>query len=249
MGIIYYDDDYQITTLFGFKNIRKSQIINYRKLLDMKIKKTGTTIAGLIFKKGLILGADTRATNGKVSCDTNCQKIHYLAPNICCMGAGTSADAENISKLLFYHLELQRLSTGRESKVLTSLSICKDFLYKHTGNISAALILGGFDIFGSQLYSIHPHGSSESLPFISMGSGCLSAMSILENSYNCNLDLDSALILIKEAILAGIFNDIGSGNNIDICIILSNSLIFNRNTWKSNNFFPSESSFAERFEH
>ena len=165
------------------------------------------------------------------------------------MGAGTSADAENLSKLLFYHLELQRLSTGRESRVLTSLSICKDFLYKHTGNISAALILGGFDILGPQLFSIHPHGSSESLPFISMGSGCLSAMSILENSYKCNLDLNSALIVIKEAILAGIFNDIGSGNSIDICIILSNSLIFNRNTWKSNNFFPSESSFAEKFEH
>ena len=50
-----------------------------------------------MFDKGVILGADTRATNGNISCDNNCQKIHYLAPNICCMGAGTSADAENIT--------------------------------------------------------------------------------------------------------------------------------------------------------
>lgn len=249
MGIIYYDDDYQTTALFGFKNFRKSEIISYRQLHNIKIKKTGTTIAGLVFKKGLILGADTRATNDKVSCDTNCQKIHYLAPNICCMGAGTSADAENISKLLFYQLELQRLSTGRESKVLTSLSICKNFLYKHTGNISAALILGGFDIFGPQLYSVHPHGSTESLPFVSMGSGSLSAISILENSYNCHLDLNSALILVKEAILAGIFNDIGSGNNLDICVILSNALIFNRNSWSSSNFFPNETGIMENFEY
>ena len=73
------------------------------------------------------------------------------------MGAGTSADAENINRILFHQLELQRLSTGRESRVLTSVTMCKDYLYKHGGNISPALILGGFDMMGSQLFSIHPH--------------------------------------------------------------------------------------------
>jgi 20S proteasome subunit beta 2 len=214
----------------------------------LNIKKTGTTIAGIIFDKGLILGADTRATNRMVSCDNNCQKIHYLAPNICCMGAGTSADAENINKILFYQLELQRLSTGRESRVLTALTICKDFLYKHSGNISAALILGGFDISGPQLFSIHPHGSTESLPFISMGSGSLSSISIFENSFKCSLDLNSALILIKESILAGIHNDMGSGNSIDICIILKSSLIFNRNTWTSGDVFYFDKNLKEKFE-
>jgi len=247
MGIIYFDDDYHCTILFGFENFRRSEVINYNKSFDIKLKKTGTTIAGLIFKQGVVLGADTRATNGKISCDNNCQKIHYLAPNISCMGAGTSADAENINKLLFYQLELQRLSAGRESNVLTSLTICKNYLYKNNGNISAALVLGGFDIHGPQLFSVHPHGSSESLPFVAMGSGCLSAISILENGYDCHLDLNSALILIKEAILAGIFNDLGSGNNIDICVILSNSMIFNRNTWSSNGLFQSNSTSMEKF--
>jgi len=173
------------------------------------------------------------------------KKIHYLAPNICCMGAGTSADAENINRILFHQLELQRLSTGRESRVLTSVTMCKDYLYKHGGNISAALILGGFDMMGSQLFSIHPHGSTESLPFLAMGSGSLAAISILENSYNCALDLNSALILIKESILAGIFSDMGSGNNIDICIILKNTVIFNRNAWNYDNNYKLGEFFKE----
>jgi 20S proteasome alpha/beta subunit len=27
--------------------------------------------------------------------DKNCEKIHYIAPNIYCCGAGTAADTEN----------------------------------------------------------------------------------------------------------------------------------------------------------
>ena len=44
--------------------------------------KTGTTIAGIIFADGIILGADTRATEGSIVADKNCSKIHYIAPNI-----------------------------------------------------------------------------------------------------------------------------------------------------------------------
>ncbi len=45
----------------------------------------------------MILGADTRATEGEIVCDKNCEKIHYLAPNISCCGAGTAADTENVT--------------------------------------------------------------------------------------------------------------------------------------------------------
>jgi 20S proteasome subunit beta 2 len=43
---------------------------------------TGTTIVGVKFKNGVILGADTRATAGTIVADKNCEKIHYIAPNI-----------------------------------------------------------------------------------------------------------------------------------------------------------------------
>ena len=56
--------------------------------------KTGTTICGITYKGGVVLGADTRATGGSEVVDKNCEKIHYLAPNIWCCGAGTAADTE-----------------------------------------------------------------------------------------------------------------------------------------------------------
>ena len=59
--------------------------------------KTGTTICGLVFSGGVVLGADTRSTNGETVADKNCAKIHYIAPNIYCCGAGTAADTEAVT--------------------------------------------------------------------------------------------------------------------------------------------------------
>lgn len=47
-----------------------------------KAVKTGTTIVGITYKDGVILGADTRATEDTTVADKNCEKIHYLAPNM-----------------------------------------------------------------------------------------------------------------------------------------------------------------------
>ena len=46
---------------------------------------------------GVILGADTRSTSDTTVADKNCEKIHYIAPNIYCCGAGTAADTENVT--------------------------------------------------------------------------------------------------------------------------------------------------------
>jgi len=41
-------------------------------------KKTGTTICGAVFSGGVVLGADTRSTNGEEVAEKNCEKIHYM---------------------------------------------------------------------------------------------------------------------------------------------------------------------------
>lgn len=40
-----------------------------------KATSTGTTIVGCLFKDGIILGADTRATEGPIVADKNCEKV------------------------------------------------------------------------------------------------------------------------------------------------------------------------------
>lgn len=42
-------------------------------------------------------------------------------------------------------------------------------LLRYQGYIGAALVLGGMDCNGPHLYSIYPHGSTDKLPYVTMG--------------------------------------------------------------------------------
>jgi 20S proteasome subunit beta 2 len=167
----------------------------------------------------VVLGADTRATEGPIVADKNCEKIHYIADNIWCCGAGTAADTENTTALISSQLKLHSLATGRKPRVETALTLLKQFLFRYQGYISAALVLGGVDLHGPSLHTIHPHGSTDTLPYVTMGSGSLAAMSIFESEYRTDLTLEEGLNLVKKAVKAGIFNDLGSGSNVDVVII------------------------------
>jgi len=171
------------------------------------------------FKDGVVLGADTRATEGDIVADKNCNKIHYLAPNFYCCGAGTAADTEFSTALVSSQLELHSLATGRQPRAATALTMLKQMLYKYHGHVSAALIVGGMDVTGPQLWNVYPHGSTDNLPYVTMGSGSLAAMGIFESRWHQDMARQDAINLVQDAIEAGIFNDMGSGSNVDIAVI------------------------------
>ena len=83
-------------------------------------------------------------------------------------------------------------------------------------------MLGGVDIHGPHLYSIHPHGSSQKNPYETMGSGSLAAMAVFESRFKEDMEEADAVVLVRDAIRAGIFNDLGSGSNVDIHVIRKN---------------------------
>ncbi|CAG5889049.1 unnamed protein product [Menidia menidia] len=81
------------------------------------------------------------------------------------------------------------------------------------------LILGGVDCTGNHLYSVGPYGSVDHVPYLALGSGDLAALGILEDGFKTDLELEKAKELVRASIHAGIMSDLGSGNNIDICVI------------------------------
>ena len=206
---------------------------------QLKFKKTGTTIVGTVYAGGVVLGADTRATNDTEVAERNCEKIHFIAPNMYCCGAGTAADTENTTALISRQLEMLRMDTARPSRLVTAVTMLKRMLFRYQGHVSAALVLGGCDLQGPHIYQIYPHGSTAKLPYTSMGSGSLAAMAVLESSWQENMTEDVAVQLVQRAIGAGIFNDLGSGSNCDICIIKTDgSVDYRRNAVKPNELAP-----------
>lgn len=124
-------------------------------------------------------------------------------------------------------------------------------------------MLGGYDATGPQLFTVAPHGSTDKLPYVTMGSGSLAAMAVFESGWvkdmsvsairnmikkcmaqcaeptfwDCPglcLQREDAVNLVVQAICSGIFNDLGSGSNVDVCVIKEKETEMLRNYLKPN---------------
>jgi 20S proteasome alpha/beta subunit len=119
----------------------------------------------------VILGADTRATAGRIVADKNASKIHELASNLFACGAGTSADLMHITRQAQFTFRLAN-SYARDvgndnvtlvsspaseeviddTKVAMSVNVhaaCRwlqSALYEQGGSCQANLIVGGVQV-------------------------------------------------------------------------------------------------------
>ncbi|KNZ54046.1 20S proteasome subunit beta 2 [Puccinia sorghi] len=237
-------------TGFDFSNhLRNSHLTSASgpsKLSLPKATSTGTTIVGLVWDGGICLGADTRATEGPIVADKNCEKIHFISDNIRCCGAGTAADTEFVTAMISSNIQLHALSTGRQPRVVTAMTMLKQHLYKYQGHVGAALVIGGVDPTGPHLFTVAPHGSTDKLPYVTMGSGSLAAMAVFETKWKPKMTRQEAIDLVVQAIYAGIFNDLGSGSNCDVCVIEASGTEMLRNYAMPNERVAKELNYTMR---
>lgn len=203
----------------SFDNFQRNQFLATKGYNAPKATSTGTTIVGCKFKGGVVIAADTRATAGNIVADKNCEKLHRLAPRIWCAGAGTAADTEMVTQLIALNLELHSMWQSRQPRVVTAMTLLKQHLFKYQGHLGAYLIVAGVDPTGAHLMSVQAHGSTDVGEYQSLGSGSLAAMAVLETEYKPDMSRDEAIKLCADAIQAGIWNDLGSGSNVDVCVM------------------------------
>lgn len=224
---------------FDFSNHSRNAALHARGVPLPKATSTGTTIVGCRFAsekdgEGVVIAADTRATSGPIVADKNCEKLHYIAPQIWCAGAGTAADTEFTTAIISSNLELHSLSTGRKPRVVTCMTMLKQHLFKYQGHVGAYLVVAGVDPTGAHLFTVHAHGSTDKLPYVTMGSGSLAAMAMFETQWKPDLNKEEAMELCSQAIQAGIFNDLGSGSNVDVAVITKDKTTLHRGFVKPN---------------
>lgn len=73
-----------------------------------------------------------------------------------------------------------------------------------------------------------------SAPYHTTGSGSLAAMAILETLYKEDMSKEDAIKLCVAAIEAGIYHDLGSGSNVDVCVITRSKVEMFRNLKHDN---------------
>ena len=114
------------------------------------------------------------------------------------------------------------------------MTMLKQHLFRYQGHVGAYLVVAGVDPTGVGLFTVHAHGSTDKLPYVTMGSGSLAAMSVFETRWKQKMTRQEAIDLTSEAIQAGIFNDLGSGSNVDVCVITGEKTTLMRNLVRPN---------------
>lgn len=79
-----------------------------------------------------------------------------------------------------------------------------------------------------------------------MGSGSLAAMAVFESSWTPKMSRQAAIDIVCEAIEAGIWNDLGSGSNVDVCVIEPQGTEMLRNYKTPNEKVKKEKSYKWR---
>ncbi len=188
----------------------------------MKVLKTGTTTVGLIYKDGVVLAADKKATMGYLVASKEAEKIHHIIDSICMTIAGSVGDAQAMIRLLRAELELYKYE-HRYVPVKAATVLLANILrssYKSFHPELVQLIVGGYDN-KPHLYSIDAVGGiDEANDYTFSGSGSVIAVGVLENGYRKGLGEKEAIELAVRSIKAASERDAATGGKgIDVVVM------------------------------
>jgi proteasome beta subunit len=177
-----------------------------------------TTTIGIICDDGVVLGSESRATEGYFIASKEAPKIYKITDKIGMTISGGVADCQQMVKNIRALTNIRRMETGREVTVksvaqLTSVALFQNRLAPYISE----MIVGGVDEKGPHLFVLDPLGSL--IPeehYTATGSGSVVAFGVLESEYKDGMSVDSAARLISTAITASRARDIASGGPLQI---------------------------------
>lgn len=190
----------------------------------MEQLKTGTTTIGIIFKDGVILAADKRATAGHLIAAKHVDKVLPLDDTIGVTTAGSVADLQLLVRYIKTQMSLKENRLKRKLLPKEVASLLALTVYSNIRKFSPVqgithFLLGGYN-GKPYLYDIFPDGSiSEVEDFVASGSGMEIAYGLLETEYKKDLSLEDAKNLAVRVINASLKRDIGSGGGVDVVAI------------------------------
>ncbi len=185
--------------------------------------RRGATTAGVIFKDGAVLAADRRIPNPKLAEPASLEKIHQIDEHVACATAGLVADARVLVDFARLTAQINRVTYAEGMTVeLLARKIC-DYKQQYTqfGGVrpfGTALLVAGYDDTGVRLFETEPSGSLTSFKATSTGGNKGPVMELLEQKYQPNMDVDSAILLAIEAIRQSL-EDPATLSQVEVCLV------------------------------
>ncbi len=182
----------------------------------------GATAVGIVFKDGVILGADKRFAYGNFIMSRNSKKVFMINSNVGAACAGMISDMQTLIKRVeaeakIRELEIRRPVPPNSVAKFMSAIMFNERLYP----LLTQVIVGGVDGVPS-VYVLDPLGSIIPDEYAAVGSGTEIAIGVIESEYKKDMDEESAVKLTVKSLKSAMLRDAASGDGIDLLIIKSN---------------------------
>jgi len=185
-----------------------------------ELKKTGTTILGLVCKDGVVIATERRATMGTLIAHKATRKLYQIDNHLALATAGLVGDLQVLSRYLSAETKLYSLKRDLEMSVQSAATLMSNILNSRKFYpYYVQLILGGWDATGGHVYSLDAAGGSIPDKYTAGGSGSPYAFGVLEDSYRDDMTINDGIDLALRAITAAMGRDSASGNGADVAVI------------------------------
>ncbi|XP_060093791.1 LOW QUALITY PROTEIN: proteasome subunit beta type-9 [Heteronotia binoei] len=179
---------------------------------------TGTTIMAVEFDGGVIVGSDW-VSAGESVVNRFYNKLERLHDRIYCALSGSAADAQAIADTVHYQLELHSLNMDKTPLVLAAATLVRNISYKYKEELSAHLMVAGWDAKkGGQVYGTMG-GMLTRQPFAIGGSGSTFIYGYVDSAYKPGMSREECYQFTKNAIALAMSRDGSSGGVIYLIII------------------------------
>ncbi|HJJ58839.1 MAG TPA: archaeal proteasome endopeptidase complex subunit beta [Methanocorpusculum sp.] len=183
--------------------------------------KTGTTTVGIVFKDGVVLATERRATMGTLIASKKAKKVHAIADRIGMTIAGGVGDAQQLIRIINVECSLYQVRRGKPISVGAAATVLSNYLNQNRFTpYYVQLLVGGVDSQGPSVYSVDAAGGATlEENFVSTGSGSLTAYGVLEDRYTKDMKEADAVNLAVRALRAAMRRDSASGEGYNVVVI------------------------------
>ncbi|KAL3363062.1 hypothetical protein AABB24_012393, partial [Solanum stoloniferum] len=105
----------------------------------------GTTIIGVTYNGGVVLGADSRTSTGMYVANRASDKITQLTDNVYVCRSGSAADSQVVSDYVRYFLHQHTIQLGQPATVKVAASLVRQISYNNKAMLQTGMIVGGWD--------------------------------------------------------------------------------------------------------
>lgn len=202
----------------GFSIPAVTDIDNFeREVVDLVKPQHGTTTLGFIFKGGVIVAVDSRATMGPYVSSQTVKKVIEINPYLLGTMAGGAADCQFWQRNLGVQCRLHELNNKKRISVRAASKLLSNTLYGYRGmGLSMGTMVAGWDNDGPGLYYVDSDGQRCKGKRFSVGSGSLYAYGVLDSGYSWDMSAEDACELGRRAIYHATFRDAMSGGTVSV---------------------------------